>query len=108
MFQSFCFLPVAPKITPFSFGENPLQSGESAAVTCTVSAGDHPLELSWWFNDERINPDSADLSIMTGKRSTTLTIESVAGNHSGNYTCMARNAAGHAEVTTQLFVNGSS
>lgn len=99
---------VAPKMTPFSFGDEPLQEGESAGVTCIVSAGDQPLELSWWLNQEKLDPNRSDVSIISGKRSTTLTIDSVTGNLAGNYTCMAKNAAGRAEVTAQLVVNGSS
>jgi len=104
----YCYRAVSPKITPFKFGEEPLQTGQTATVTCSVLQGDLPLELSWWFDGVRINDDRQDVSIMTSKKTTMFTIDSVTGGHAGNYTCMARNYAGTAQYTTQLLVNGSS
>jgi len=92
---------------PFTFGDKPLEFGQSSTVTCSVVQGDRPLELSWWFDGIQISEDRTDISMISGKKSTMLTIDSLSGEHSGNYTCMARNFAGTAEYTAQLFVTGS-
>jgi hypothetical protein len=42
----------------------------------------------------------------TNQRISTLSIEAVRAHHSGEYTCRARNAAGEAEHTVYLNVNG--
>jgi len=95
-------------MVPFSFGENgkPLESGESSTVTCSVSAGDLPLELSWWFNGEKIAADRTDITIILAKKSAILTVDSASWEHAGNYTCLARNPAGVATYTTELVVYG--
>lgn len=41
-----------------------------------------------------------------GSRSSVLTIDSVQGQHAGNYTCYGKNAAGVSNYTTTLIVNG--
>lgn len=43
---------------------------------------------------------------MIGQRSSILTIDSVNGKHAGNYTCHAKNQAGHSNYTTELKVYG--
>lgn len=41
-----------------------------------------------------------------GPRSSVLTIESISGEHAGNFTCVAKNQAGTATHFSTLIVNG--
>jgi len=91
---------------PFSFGEDPLSAGESPSLKCSVSHGDLPLTLTWFFNGQPI-ADRADVSTANvGRRASILSIDSVSGAHAGSYTCRAANLAGEAEHTANLTVNG--
>lgn len=103
-------LPVAPKITPFDFGENALGVGEAASVQCVTSVGDLPLSFSWLLDGQEIKPFDSRISDLTigamGKRSHFLNIESVRAEHAGNYTCRVENSAGTLEHTASLVVNG--
>jgi len=93
-------------MAPFSFGDEPLHAGQTATVMCFVSEGDLPVELTWWLNGAKIGDDRTDVSMVSTKKSTMLTIDSVSGELAGNYSCMARNWAGVAQYTTELVVNG--
>lgn len=103
----FCFL-VLPRVTPFYFEDNPTQTGQYATIQCTVAQGDLPLKIKWKFNQNDIDSSSGVLITAVGKRSSTLSIESVSYENAGNYTCVGKNKVGLAEFTTQLLVNGSS
>ena len=99
-----CVVP--PRITPFQFGEEPLNFGEPASLQCTISGGDWPIKVEWLFNDYHI---PAHLEITTSKftrHTYALGIESVTANHAGNYSCVAKNEAGKAAYTAALVVNG--
>lgn len=78
--------------------------------TCSVSDGDLPLSIRWSFNGEPIaNNDASDAERSVtpmGRRSSVLTIESVAARHAGRYECRAENAAGSASWATELKVIG--
>lgn len=93
----------------FSFGDRPANSGESMSATCSVSAGDQPLEFSWFFNDEQLTlSHSHDVTISTSKRRSWLEIDAVGAHHAGTYTCSVSNEAGAASHSTVLVVNGNS
>lgn len=78
------------------------------SATCTVSAGDYPLEFSWFFDGEKIiDPDARELSISTNKRRSWLEIEAVSAQHTGTYTCTVSNEAGATSHSTILIVNGN-
>lgn len=99
-----CVVP--PRITPFQFGEEPMNFGEPASIQCTISGGDWPMSVEWLLNGYHI---PAHLEIATSKftrHTHVLGIESVTGNHAGNYTCVAKNQAGKATYTASLVVNG--
>lgn len=99
---------VPPKIAPFSFGEEPLYYGEPTTVTCVLTGGDMPINVTWLLNDQRIYPDD-DISLSkVGKHTHILNIDSVNAEHSGNYSCVASNKAGTAAQTANLAVNGLS
>lgn len=97
-----------PKIATFSFGDAPLNFGESASVQCTVSGGDLPMTVEWTLNGLPI-PTYLEVSTpKIGKRIHVLSIDSVKADHAGNYSCVATNQAGMAEFTAPLIVIGLS
>lgn len=96
-----------PKIATFSFGDEPLNFGESASAQCTISGGDLPMEVKWTLNGMDI-PSYLEVSTSKiGKRINILSIESVKADHAGNFSCIASNRAGIAEFTAPLIVIGS-
>ncbi|KAJ8967482.1 hypothetical protein NQ314_002796 [Rhamnusium bicolor] len=96
---------VAPQITPFDFGNEPVHSGQSVQVQCFVSEGDLPVRLEWLLNEKPLE-DFPEVSTVTlGKRSSILSIDSVSYSHAGNYTCTAKNKAGMASLSSELQVN---
>lgn len=97
---------VPPRITPFSFEDGPINSGEYASVQCMVPSGDLPLNISWLFNENPVK-NYQEISVSkTGRRGSTLMIESANYYLSGNYSCIAQNKAGISKVSTELQVNG--
>lgn len=64
------------------------------------------MTLTWFFNGRKIeNQPNFTINKMS-KRTTVLMIESVSINSIGNYTCVAKNAAGISEHTATLNVIG--
>lgn len=95
-----------PRITPFTFEDNPVHEGQFAQVGCSVSEGDLPLAIEWTLNGHSIQQYS-EIGVSTiGKRASILVIESVMYTHAGNYTCKATNKAGESSYTAELQVNG--
>uniref|UniRef100_A0A1B0GLK3 Ig-like domain-containing protein n=1 Tax=Lutzomyia longipalpis TaxID=7200 RepID=A0A1B0GLK3_LUTLO len=106
LFHSFAH-KVPPQILPFSFGDEPANSGDSAGVTCIVTKGDSPINISWEFNDEYLSSGDA-MNIIINRisaKSSSLTIDYVNGEHRGVYKCMAMNTAGKAEYSAVFDVN---
>ncbi|KAL3218029.1 hypothetical protein MRX96_050896 [Rhipicephalus microplus] len=99
-----------PKIQEFKFPAN-LSPGETALVGCIVSKGSAgPYELSWWKDGVPLTHDSSRTSVMSHKGGpvSTLTIVDVSASDSGNYTCVARNAAGSDSFSAFLAVTGTA
>lgn len=72
-------------------------------------SGDLPVDFAWIFNGNAIARRNVQgIKIETRKRGSTLSIESVQGYHSGNYTCQARNQADTVAATIDLAVKGLS
>ena len=81
----------------------------SATLQCTVSDGDLPVRLRWFINGKVVSRALHDVSTSrVTHRVLLLTIESMTGNHAGNYTCEAANHAATTHYTTRLIVNGLS
>lgn len=97
---------VPPKIATFTFGDEPLNFGESASVQCTISGGDLPMEVVWKLNGNIIDSSIDVTTSKVGKRINFLSIDSVNAHHAGNYTCLAKNKAGEAENSALLIVIG--
>lgn len=103
----FLLFPVIPKLLPFTFGENPLNSGQVVTVPCAVVEGDQPLKLRWTLNGHTISPHSGISIVDLGGRGAILSIGSVQATHAGTYTCIAENSAGRHELSADLIVNGA-
>ncbi|KAF4517358.1 hypothetical protein B566_EDAN018819 [Ephemera danica] len=102
---AFLHVNVIPQLVPFTFGEESVNAGDMTAVTCTVVKGDSPISIVWLFNETEITSGEGIIISKTGTRLSSLSIESVKAEHSGAYTCVARNAAGAANFTSYLHVN---
>lgn len=101
--------PVAPQIFPFTFGDEPVNSGEAISATCSILKGDFPMDISWAFDGTPIDPERSDqYTITKSKRLSVLAIDAVAARHAGEYTCTASNRAGASSHTAALAVNGNS
>ncbi|XP_070160077.1 Down syndrome cell adhesion molecule 1 isoform X7 [Polyergus mexicanus] len=96
---------VAPEIAPFVLSEKPANWGETVTATCTILKGDHPIQIEWALNDQPISHDFSDITIVTSKRVSLLTIDAVTASHAGEYTCIASNAAGGTSYSASLAVN---
>lgn len=97
---------MTPKIAHFDFGEDPSNFGDSASVQCSITSGDFPVDIRWLFNGEPLMAYDSISTTKVGKRSSVLTIESVNGQHAGNYTCQVKNIADTVNFTASLVVNG--
>lgn len=93
---------------PFFFGDEPSNYGESTAVNCMITKGDHPISIQWSLNGEPItnNNDGIVIVKMSTKLSS-LSIDSINHKHRGIYKCIASNLAGKSEVSDILNVNGT-
>lgn len=98
--------PVPPQISPFDFGEVPVNSGDVAVVSCVVIKGDFPLNISWLFNGKTLF-NQIGISLTNNRRSSQLTVESVSSENAGEYSCIAKNDAGESVHSAILNVNGT-
>lgn len=100
------YVLVPPKIATFTFGDEPLNFGESASVQCTISGGDLPMDVNWKLNGNDIPYNMDVTTSRMGKRINVLMIDSVKAHHAGNYTCLAKNKAGQTNQSALLIVIG--
>lgn len=95
---------------PFSI-DGELSVGDNAQLTCQVSRGDMPINITWAFQSAEPSwlskslPEPISLNRI-GKKIVMLEIPTVTEYHRGSYTCIASNRAGVVEYTTSLMVNG--
>lgn len=88
-------------------GEEALNSGEPASLTCTVLKGDLPISIKWLHNNKLIKDYDGITVTRPGKKIGVLIIESVQAIHAGTFTCLAQNAAGSAQYSVDIHVNGT-
>lgn len=98
---------VPPKMTPFTFGDDTPEAGETISIQCTISSGDIPVEFAWTFNGKSTSDLANVVVSKIGRRVSTLTVESLTEKNVGNYSCLARNKAGESAHTASLYVNGN-
>jgi len=82
-----------------------LKEGVYFSTFCTVNEGSLPLFFSWHKDNQVIADSNVKISSIN-ERSSTLSIEKVSANDSGNYTCHVRNAFGNDEHTISLIIKG--
>ena len=95
-----------PKIVPFSFGEAPINQGETAVIMCNIKKGDKPVSITWSLKGDIVSSDPSLTTSMIGTQISLLTITNVGYIHSGTYTCRATNEAGSVTHSAGLLVNG--
>lgn len=103
---------VPPRIVPFNFDE-PIYSGQSAQITCLVSEGDAPMNITWWFRksdkSELVPLITNGISVnKMGSKLSMLFIESTSSFFAGIYACVVENRAGSSKYTSTLNVHGKT
>jgi len=96
---------VPPKLAPLPVN-SPLYVGDYYQLTCAVVHGDAPFNITWYYNGEPAGDLPGVTILMHGRRSSSLNIESVGGDHAGNYACKGANRAGETLAETTLSVKG--
>lgn len=95
-------------MTPFTFGDEPANAGDTVTVICAVTKGDLPVEIVWMFDGKVVSRHRGDVTVSkSGKKSKQLSIEAVTAQHAGEYTCVASNLAGSTSRSAVLEVNGT-
>ena len=82
MFLTFVLFLEPPTIIPFSFGEHPVNQGDSAQLMCAVTRGDRPLSITWSLKGDIIGSDPVLTTIMIGQQTSLLIIAAVDYQHS--------------------------
>lgn len=83
-----------------------MHSGQTTQVTCLVSEGDLPLNVTWSFQGRSIELLPGVSTTQIRRKASLLLIDPVVDSHRGQYTCTVMNRAGHANYTTSLDVYG--
>ena len=97
---------IAPTITAGPYDAN-ITYGESVSFTCTVLSVT-PVDINIFWETTAINtlPDATTVMSSTDTYTSTLMINSVDVNSTGNYTCVAMNGGGMDISTATLIVIG--
>lgn len=91
----------------FTFGDEPLNRGESVGLQCLTNKGDLPINFRWTIDGSIIISGENSFTITKlNSRTSSLSIEYVDGIHRGMFKCFAENIAGTAELSARLDVNG--
>lgn len=64
------------------------------------------MTFKWIFNSKLLKASDSVEVLNIGERTSLLTINPVRGHHQGNFTCLATNAAGVAQMGATIIVNG--
>lgn len=80
-----------------------------ASVSCAVSKGDLPLNITWMLNGQTISNNNKMGIVLTSinRKTSIMNVDSVSGIHRGTYHCVATNPAGTANHSAILEVNGT-
>lgn len=83
-------------------------AGSAAQVTCLASEGDLPMDVQWHFRGSNVSSLGMGMSTTrVGSRTNLLVIDTVTPENGGLYTCRASNAAGFADYSAELLVQGT-
>lgn len=75
---------------------------------CLLTKGDIPIDIKWSINNRPvINNENGLTVVKMSARLSSLSIESISSKHRGVFKCIATNAAGSSEYSTELMVNGT-
>lgn len=96
---------VPPRIMPIQAMTNMLREGMRAAISCQILEGDLPVSFRWERNSKQILGTGNEIIRRLDEYSTSLVIEKISSEYSGNYTCTASNVAGLEKFTVPLTVN---
>ncbi|KAG0444842.1 hypothetical protein HPB47_013323 [Ixodes persulcatus] len=94
-----------PEIQPFSFSKS-LSLGEKTTVTCGATTGKGPLSFHWSHNGADFGNSASRYVKVVTETIAALTIERVAAEHLGNYTCTVSNDIGSDSFSANLVVEG--
>lgn len=64
------------------------------------------MTMSWTFEGQDISTHAGIKTLKMAEQTSFLSIATVTGAHSGNYTCIAKNRAGEDRYSTSLHVKG--
>lgn len=78
-----------------------------ASLQCSVFKGDLPVNITWLHNNKTIGYNTGIAIFQNGRKMSSLSIENVAEEHSGIYTCLVQNQAGLTSYSAHLHVNGT-
>lgn len=84
LFNFFLF-KVRSQLLLFSFGDDPLNTDDVAAVQCMALKGDLPMKITWYFNDSPITTIETGVHV---PRISQLTIEAVTAHHREHFKCV--------------------
>lgn len=93
---------------PFTFGDDPVNSGDSSAVNCMIVKGDLPLQIHWTLNGQPIVNEVDNMHVVRlSARLSSLSVDGIDERHRGVFRCIASNQAGRSEMDGELKVNGN-
>ncbi|KAH9364295.1 hypothetical protein HPB48_008467 [Haemaphysalis longicornis] len=101
------FQPSTPEIQPFVFSRN-IALGQRASVACVAVGGLAPFRFEWSHNDRPIINTATRHVVEVTASISALTLERVAAEDLGNYTCTVTNAHGRDSYSAALVVEGDS
>lgn len=82
-----------------------VEAGRRLQLWCSIQAGDPPIDFSWYLNGKGI-PYNLQAVEADSVYSSTLNVREVTTEHSGNYSCIAKNQAGRVSESTFVVVEG--
>ncbi|KAE8748709.1 hypothetical protein FOCC_FOCC004512 [Frankliniella occidentalis] len=96
---------VPPVIEPFKFQDG-LSEGMRTRTVCGVSRGDTPLSIRWLKDGEPLSQHMSASVSQLDQYASILSIPHLSAAHSGQFTCVASNAAAEVRYTAELSVKG--
>lgn len=93
-----------PQLEQFHFNANGVNGGQAVRVMCMVISGDLPIDIHWLKNGQ---PLLRSIYHKIDEYTLILSLRQTNIGDSGNYTCVATNAAGEARKWSILKVKGT-
>jgi Down syndrome cell adhesion protein 1 len=98
---------VAPKIQPITAPKD-VMAGETVRLFCALAKGSAPVRFDWLFDDQPIVLQDGITSESMSTHSNLLQFEAIKADHSGNYSCLAKNDIGQDSTSAFVEVKGSN